>query len=102
MPYLVFIERTRDLSPQAPNQVAAAISAAYGVPVQGIAQAIRGGHYRVKQDADLDTATRVANYLETLGAICSIECVATGSARQAVGSPEQVTDPLAALGMEFL
>ena len=72
MKYQVYIERCRDNSPRAPQELADAIAARFGVSSADILSRLEQGRFRIKTNLDLERAKSFMSYLEANGALCSI------------------------------
>ncbi len=91
--YDVYIERPRDASPIAVATLAEGIAAQFRVPTEAIAQRLSAGRFRVKSGADRETAERIAQSLEGLGAICAIVDAATGQPLPRAATPPPPAAP---------
>lgn len=68
----MFIERSRDASPEGIDSLAAAVARTFGVGAEAIAARLRQGRFRVKASVPLEKAERLRTLLEGVGAVCSV------------------------------
>src|SRR4051812_12586188 len=73
MPFHVFVEGATDRSPAGISRLAEAIGRHYGLPAPDLLARLQKGRFRVKGNADRETADQYVRDLERLGAICTIE-----------------------------
>jgi hypothetical protein len=70
--YQVFIERTAETTPEAARKVATAIAARYKIPAEAILSRLAKGRFRVKANLERDAADKFKEYLESIGALCTL------------------------------
>ncbi len=74
----VVLVRAKSSTPSAISELAAAISARYGVPAETIKTKLLQGSFRVKSHTDIETARRYQHHLDTLGAVCETRDCTSG------------------------
>lgn len=72
MPFHVFIEGSRDPSPTGKDRLARALGAKYGLSAPVVSQRLDQGSFCAWASVDAQTAQRLSQELDRIGAICTI------------------------------
>jgi hypothetical protein len=93
MAFHVFVEGPTDATPAGVERLANAIAQHYGLPAADLHARLQKGRFRVKGNADRETAEKYCRDLEILGARCTIEEATAQNSQRATPLPFPAVRP---------